>query len=254
MRAAGVPARVVTGYQGGEWNPIGGYFLVRQSDAHAWAEVWLDGRGWTRVDPTAVVAPDRLLRASTGAFSGAADSAAQLLANMGWMTRTRLAWDAMNAWWQGSVLDFDLRSQLNLLQKIGFDSPSLRHLGWLLAGGMTLWLGWLALRFGRNFRPARGDAIARAYRRLCRRLARVATARAPHEGPVAFAERLEREAPQRSAALRPLLLDYAQLRFSGRASSADRSRFLQRTRWWRLLRDSLRQPPPGAHRSAGHGG
>ncbi len=60
MRAGGVPARVVTGYQGGEWNPIGGYLLVRQSDAHAWAEVWLPGRGWLRADPTAVVAPERL--------------------------------------------------------------------------------------------------------------------------------------------------------------------------------------------------
>lgn len=234
MRAAGVPARVVTGYQGGEWNPIGGYFLVRQSDAHAWAEVWLDGRGWTRVDPTAVVAPDRLLRGSTGP-SGAGDSATQLLAQLGWIARTRLAWDALNTWWQGSVLDFDLRSQLGLLQKLGFDAPSLRHLGWLLAGGMTLWLVWLALRFGRNFRPARGDAIAAAYRRLCRRLARLATARAPQEGPLAYASRLEREAPAASAALRPLLLDYAELRFGGSATAAARRRFLQQTRWWRLL-------------------
>ena len=62
MRAAGVPARVVTGYLGGEWNPVGGYLIVRQSEAHAWTEVWLDGQGWTRIDPTAVVAPERLQR------------------------------------------------------------------------------------------------------------------------------------------------------------------------------------------------
>ncbi len=62
MRAAGVPARIVTGYLGGEWNPVGGYYIVRQSEAHAWTEVWLDGQGWTRVDPTAVVAPERLQR------------------------------------------------------------------------------------------------------------------------------------------------------------------------------------------------
>ncbi len=62
MRAAGVPARVVTGYLGGEWNPVGGYLIVRQSDAHAWTEVWLEGSGWTRIDPTAVVAPERLER------------------------------------------------------------------------------------------------------------------------------------------------------------------------------------------------
>jgi transglutaminase-like putative cysteine protease len=59
MRAAGVPARVVTGYFGGEWNPVGGYLIVRQSDAHAWTEVWLEGKGWTRIDPTAVIAPER---------------------------------------------------------------------------------------------------------------------------------------------------------------------------------------------------
>src|SRR5262247_1064620 len=62
MRAAGIPARVVTGYQGGEFNPYGGYLLVRQSDAHAWSEVWIDGRGWQRVDPTAAVAPERIER------------------------------------------------------------------------------------------------------------------------------------------------------------------------------------------------
>ena len=235
MRAAGVPARVVTGYQGGEWNPIGSYFLVKQSDAHAWAEVWLDGRGWTRVDPTAVVAPDRLLRASTGSFAGGT-GASELLASLGWITRARLGWDALNTWWQGSVLDFDLRSQLGLLEKIGFDSPSLRQLGWLLAAGMTLWLAWLALRFGRNFRPARGDAVARGYRRIGRALARAASTRAPHEGPVAFAERLAREAPLATADLRPLLFDYAQLRFGANSSEADRRCFIQRTHWWRLLR------------------
>src|ERR1039457_5975328 len=60
MRAAGVPARVVTGYQGGDINPVDGYMIVRQSDAHAWAEVWLKGRGWVRFDPTAAASPVRV--------------------------------------------------------------------------------------------------------------------------------------------------------------------------------------------------
>lgn len=246
MRAAGVPARVVTGYQGGEWNPVGSYFLIRQSDAHAWAEVWLEGRGWTRVDPTAVVAPDRLQRASTGSFGLGVDAAEQLLARLGWMDRARLSWDALNTWWQGNVLDFNLSSQLGLLQKLGFESPDLRHLGWMLASGMTVWLIWLGLRFGRNFRPARGDALARAYLRLCARLATTGTQRAADEGPLAYARRLQCTAPQKTAALRPLLIEYAQLRFGPDNSAEATQRFLSRTGWWQLRRRLVGlQPVPG---------
>ena len=243
MRAAGVPARVVTGYQGGEWNPIGGYYIVRQSDAHAWAEVWIDGRGWQRVDPTAVVAPERLLRAASELAANDEQAGFRMFANLGFLSRLRLGWDAANTWWHDKVLDFNMRAQLSLLEKMGFRSPSPRHLGWLLAAGLTLWLGWLAWQLGRNFRPKRGDALAQAYRRLCKELSRYAPPRAAHEGPTDYARRLSLEATQGAERFLPLLMRYAALRFGSHSTGAARRRLVQQTRWWRLR--ALRAAPHG---------
>ena len=120
MRAAGVPARIVTGYLGGEWNPVGGYFIVRQSEAHAWTEVWLEGQGWTRIDPTAVVAPERLER---GVFDLMADSlpaTSTFMHNIAWLNRLTQVWDGFNQWWQGNVVEFNLRAQLDFLQPPGY--------------------------------------------------------------------------------------------------------------------------------------
>ena len=236
MRAAGVPARVVTGYQGGEWNPVGGYYIVRQSDAHAWAEVWIDGRGWQRVDPTAVVAPERLLRAASAFSASDEQVSSQMLASLDFFSRLRMRWDAANTWWRDRVLDFNLNSQLGLLEVLGVRSPSVRHLGWALAAGLSVWLAWLAIQFGRNFKPQRGDSIAQSYQRLCRELSRYAQPRAAEEGPQDYARRLQRDANESTAALRPLLLQYAQLRFGGPAYAQLRSEFILQTRWWRLRR------------------
>jgi transglutaminase-like putative cysteine protease len=213
MRAAGIPARVVTGYHGGEWNPIGQYLIVRQSDAHAWVEIWVDGRGWSRIDPTAVVAPDRLQRAALDRIAAAAGAADPLIAELGWWARTALTWDAVNTWWKIRVLDFDLGSQLELLRDLGFKRPALRQLGWLAAGGLTAWLLAIALRFGRAPRAPHGDALARGYRRLCARLAAAGVARGPHEGPLAYAARLARQRPDLAARVLPALERYAVTRF-----------------------------------------
>ena len=225
MRAAGVPARVVTGYQGGEWNPIGGYFIVRQSDAHAWAEVWIDGRGWVRVDPTGVVAPERLTRGffdSLGAARSAGDGS---LRQLTWLSRAKLGWDTVNTWWKDQVLEFNLRSQLNLLSELGITAPSVRWLAGLLAGSLILWLLWVGVVFGRNLPAQPRDPLAAAYRRLCRKLGRVALARAPHEGPRDYSQRIGQLAPAVAAEVAPLLERYAELRYGAMSTPADVSRF-----------------------------
>ncbi len=139
MRAAGVPARVVTGYQGGERNAMDGYFVVRQSDAHAWTEVWLAGRGWVRVDPTAAVAPGRVgalqrLPAPRSALAGA------LLGTLSpdLTLRLRALWDATNNGWNQWVLNYTQTRQLDLLRSIGFASPSWEDLSYLLIGIVVL--------------------------------------------------------------------------------------------------------------------
>jgi transglutaminase-like putative cysteine protease len=215
MRAGGVPARVVTGYLGGEWNPIGGYLLVRQSDAHAWVEVWLGGRGWTRVDPTAVVAPERLSRGIRDFLPGAASAPERLMLDVHWLASIRQAWDAANAWWTNEVIDFDLSDQLALLSRLGVRSPGLAALASALAIALVAWRAAMARHLGRLPRPPRPDRLARAYSRLCRKIERAGMPREPHEGPLAYAESIARHRPDLAAAARPLLERYAQLRFGG---------------------------------------
>ena len=213
MRAAGIPARVVTGYQGGEWNPIREYYLVRQSDAHAWAEVWSDGRGWTRIDPTAVVAPERLRRGLFDLLPDSASAANRALREVHWINALRLRWDAANDWWNERVVKFDLRTQFDVLRWLGFDEPDWRVLGWLLATGLIAWLLVIAWHVSRTARSAPADRLARAYQKLCGKLARAGVPRQPHEGPLTFAATITSQRPELSGVAGALILDYAGLRF-----------------------------------------
>lgn len=134
MRALDVPARVVTGYQGGEQNPVDGFWVVRQSDAHAWAEVWYEGRGWVRVDPTSAVAPGRTgasqrLTAPQGLVGQALSTI-----NPAFTLQFRAVWEAVNNGWNQWVLNYTQGKQLNLLKDIGFESPSWRDLSYVLIG------------------------------------------------------------------------------------------------------------------------
>ena len=134
MRALDVPARIVTGYQGGEQNPVDGFWTVRQSDAHAWAEVWHEGLGWVRVDPTSAVSPGR-----TGAFQrlqAPQNVVGQALTNLNprFSLQLRATWEAINNAWSQRVLNYTQGKQLSLLKDIGFKSPSWEDLSYLLIG------------------------------------------------------------------------------------------------------------------------
>ncbi|MEP7245991.1 MAG: DUF3488 and transglutaminase-like domain-containing protein [Gammaproteobacteria bacterium] len=220
MRAGGVPSRVVTGYQGGEWNSIREYFLVRQSAAHAWAEVWLDGRGWMRVDPTAVVAPERLRRGLADLMPSSLSETSLFLRDVPWLANMRLQWDAVNDWWNERVVRFDFDSQSDLLKWLGFNSPTWQTLGWLFAGGLSAWLAIVAWQIGRSLRLTPMDRLARAYVKLCAKLNRAGAPRQPHEGPIAYAATLAARRPDLAAVARSLLNRYADLRY-GRPTTPD---------------------------------
>jgi len=229
MRAAGVPARIVTGYLGGEWNPVGGYLLVRQSDAHAWTEIWLEGTGWTRIDPTAVVAPERL---QLGIFDLLSESfaGASSFRRSQWLSHLDHLWDNANQWWQERVLDFNLRSQLDLLRKLGFDSPSWQQLGWAFTAGLVAWIAWVSLALRRGVARKKPDRIGRAWLRATRKLARVAPARAPTEGPMEYARRVGAHRPDLAARIDALASLYARLRFGRDASHQDVANFEREVR------------------------
>ena len=138
MRALDVPARVVTGYQGGQINTRDGFWTVRQSDAHAWAEVWIAGQGWVRVDPTSAVAPGRTgsftrLQAPQNVFTQALNTVSP-----GFALNLREIWEAANNRWNQWVLNYSQARQLDLLRSLGFEAPSWEDLGYVLAALVVL--------------------------------------------------------------------------------------------------------------------
>ncbi|MBK1690574.1 transglutaminase TgpA family protein [Ectothiorhodospira mobilis] len=224
MRAAGIPARVVTGYQGGTFNQTGDYLLVRQSDAHAWTEVWLRGRGWTRVDPTGAVAPERIESGVGAAFSGDATVPAFLRRGGDWFGDLRLQlglWrDSLNYYWNGWVLAFGPERQRELLARLGLDGADWRALVGLMtvATGLVLTL-FAGLFLWRNRLPVK-DPLGRLQARFDRRLARLGLPRPPHEPLPDFARRVGRERPDLAGPVTGFAEEYTRLRYGPRPDPA----------------------------------
>ena len=188
MRHMGVPSRVVTGYQGAEHNAAEGYWIVRQSDAHAWAEVWLEGVGWQRVDPTAVVAPDRVQRGSR-ALRNPAAGVSDVGAIERWSDRFRLNLDAIAHGWNQWVLSYDRSKQMSLFSRLGIDFSDWREIAGAVAGIMTLVIGAVALTTLRPGAPK--DPAERCFDEFCQRVATLGLTRHPYETPNHFYARIE---------------------------------------------------------------
>ncbi len=216
MRAAGIPARVVTGYQGGELNAVGNYFVIRQRDAHAWAEVWLDGSGWVRVDPTAAVAPERI---EHGIDLGASNAGGAVLftlppseAMIGLWQQLRQNLDAIDNRWNQWVLGYGPEQQAEFLRSLGLDIRSWRQLGWTLAvvvGGTFIIITLLVL----IKRPPDADPVQQQYQRFCRKLARRGVVRQAHESANDFAQRITTARPDLTASVALITRLYSQLRY-----------------------------------------
>ncbi len=207
MRAAGIPARVVTGYQGGYWNKYGNYLLVRYSDAHAWSEVWLAGRGWVRIDPTGAVRPERV---ALGAAAAAGDQLGWYRND--WLQGLRNRWDIVNRWWDQGVIGFDALRQRSLLTPFGIRDTNTAMLGVLLAIGSVLFiaigLAWALLR-----RQPR-DPLRDALRELERKLARKGITRRLAEGPQHYLSRAARALSGQRDELVRLMNSYLELRYA----------------------------------------
>ncbi len=232
MRAAGVPARVVTGYQGGEINPVDGTLVVRQSDAHAWAEVWLAGRGWVRVDPTAASAPRRIESGLAAALPDSKRLPLLVRADLAWLHGLRDRFDALNNRWNQWVLGYNPARQRALLSSFGFSQPDWHTLAALLAGGCAVVMSALTLWALRRRSPA--DAIDRSWHRFCLQLARVGLPRHSWEGPLDYACRLTHARPDLAESISAIAADYASLRYGpGDADPTRLKRFHQSTRHFR---------------------
>ncbi len=218
LRAAGIPARVVTGYQGGEMNPRGGYMIVRQSDAHAWAEAIVDGE-WRRYDPTGAVSPSRIELGLGGAMPS--EERVPLLARIevSWIKSAQLMWDAVNYDWRRRVIGFDFQSQRTLWRDWKFDRlAAWQYMG--VVGAMALvWVGLLLGWLG--WRRRQYDRARMIWNALCARLGRAGLPRQPHEGPLAYAGRAAARWPQFAAALIAIGESYAVLRYGPTSTQRD---------------------------------
>ena len=252
MRLAGIPARVVTGYQGGEYNPLGDYYLIRQSDAHAWAEVWLTERGWVRVDPTAAVAPERVERAidPTASLAGAAVrfyvQAPDLVGHA--LRQIRFGWDSVNSSWHRWVLGYTDQRQRGMLHDLGLGFLRGRGLGIGMVAVSAVVLVLVAFGMTRNARP-RLDPAQAAYLRYCRILAKRGLPRGRAEGPKDFGRRVAESRPALRAVVDQITESYIALRY-GAGGSHSTLASLRRQIWRLRLADYRRAWPisPAQHR------
>ena len=211
MRAAGIPARVVSGYQGGEFNPLDGYLVIRQSDAHAWAEVWLEGQGWVRVDPTASVSPTRIETGIADALPFGEPLPALVQWRADWLRTLRYRWEAVNNAWNQHILGYDPQRQRELLSRLGLPETDWRSLATvlgiacsLLVAAMTAWTLYQ--------RPAI-DPARRLWLTALSQLARRQVDCAPWETPMTVAQRVREQRPELAETFQNVVDAYLQARY-----------------------------------------
>ena len=194
MRAAKIPARVVGGYLGGEQNPYGDYMIVRQSDAHAWSEIWIKNRGWVRMDPTSAVSPERIERGVRQALSDEDLSRLSVFSNLGTLTEiirsAQFGWDMVNAYWTLWFMGYEFENQQELFFKLGIDpglwTAALKAI--LLA--MVLIAFFITFFIYALYYKSKGkiDPVKKVYDNFCKKMDRAGIVREPSQGPVTFAE------------------------------------------------------------------
>jgi len=231
MRAAGIPARVVTGYQGGELNTVDRIVTVRQTDAHAWTEVFLNGRGWTRVDPTAAAMPRRVEAGLARAVPETEPLPLMMRARLEWLRGVRFQWEALAHKWNVWVLGYNLDRQRDLMRSVGMPDADWRSLTaalFTILGVITM--GLLAWSLKRLARP---DPVQKAWRAFCRKLATRGVERAPHEGPRDYATRAARALPAARRSILHIGALYVGLRYGAHASGPGLERLKRLVREFR---------------------
>ncbi len=238
MRYSGVPARVVVGYQGGERNAFGDYWIVRQSDAHAWNEVLLDDMGWVRVDPTAAIAPNRVeqgLEQALDAEEQASFGAGRLSA--GWLYEISMTWDAVNNAWNEYVLAYGPTQQQALFIGLGLgalDWPMMTGM-WIVALGIgilfvVLWQLWQ--------RHQQQDPLQRLWQQFCAQLARQGCPRHRGEAPLSYGRRIAEQHPEWTEVVTPICETYCALRYGKPSDQATLSGFAAKIRQFKLGRSA----------------
>jgi transglutaminase-like putative cysteine protease len=232
MRAAGIPSRIITGYQGGDLNPYDRIVTVRQWDAHAWSEVWITGRGWVRIDPTAAAFPRRVESGVTLSVPQSSAMPLMMQQNMEWLRSVRHRWEAVAHKWNVWVLGYNPERQRDLMQWVGMRDADWRSMTaalFSILGVLTLAL--LAWSLRRLVRP---DPVQAAWRRFCRKLGERGVERAPHEGPRDYTVRAARSVPDARRTILRIGELYIALRYGAERSAARLARLQRLVRTLRV--------------------
>ena len=228
MRAAGIPARIVGGYMGGEINPFGDYLIVRQSDAHVWVEVWTAAEGWMRVDPTAAVAPARITEGASGALGEGELSGG----GFGWLQQLSLGWDAVSSGWEAWFSGYSHLEQNALLERLGIRMASWRGplMVFLLVCGTIFLIVGLYVFF--QVRPAAmdKDRVRDCYEKFCRKLEKAGLPRPLNTGPADFADQVARERPDLKPEVDEMVKFYIWLRYRGGSHPEMEKHFCERVK------------------------
>jgi len=230
MRIAGIPARVVAGYQGGEINPHGGYLIVRQSNAHAWTEVWLEDQGWVRIDPTAAVAPERIERSID--LDNWADGAPVRFQNLdpgplkNLIRQLGFGVDFINARWHRWVLGYSNKRQNEMLSLFGLDFLKGSALGIAMVAVATLVVLIITIGILRSNRIYT-DPVLKSYLNFCKKLAKQKLPRLSNEGPKDYAQRVIKQRPDLAEPVTKITRLYIGLRY-GQVNSPESRKFFNR--------------------------
>lgn len=244
MRAVGIPARVVVGYHGGEYNRFEDYMMVYQYNAHAWTEVWLEGEGWVRFDPTAAVSPERVeigveaALSEDPSFMEESFFGANRFGGVGWMNTLRLRLDALEYEWNRRVVSYDETEQYDLFARL-FGQVTDQKILLLLGGLASAVVAVLAFIVIRGTPTKSSDPVNRVYARLSRELDKIGLPRQSGEGPYSYRDRVVAARPELKEPMGTLTELYVELSYRQFDEPADKLRQFKK----QLLQLRLRLSP-----------
>jgi len=243
MRAADIPARIVLGYQGGTLNPVNQVMTINQSDAHAWAEVWLEKRGWVRVDPTASIAPQRVERNLAAALEAGEQRPFHMQINSGIIKDILFYWDAVDNQWNQWVIGYDSALQKRLLETALSHRVDLSEIILLMVTGFMLGLIAISLYIIKPWKKEKPDPVVEIYHKFCKKLSNNGVERMPYEGPLDFSARAVAQFPAQKNTIQLITRLYIRLRFQSADKLGQLEQFRQYTRKFRPELRAEKQRP-----------